>query len=163
LIEIANKLQGFKNNQHPRLWICYYLPDMEIDSGGWATTHFNPTLEVKILGLSKKEAKKLSHPETVGNGEKIIGSWLDKSARGLEGRITIYKKEDRLFMRKVYKDASEDNDECIRYKVGKQARIKKKNDKLGDYFVIDAKGYLWNGDAEGLWGKCEKLITTSRD
>jgi hypothetical protein len=157
LVEIANELHGFKNNKQPRLYIGYLLPGRKLNTGCWATTDFNPTLKVKILGMTKEEAKKISQPKTEKKGKEIIGTWLDKSVQGLEGRITIYKIGNKLFMRKVFKDGSTRNDECVQYKVGKQTRIKKKHDKLGDYFVIDPKGYLWNGDAEGLWGKCKKI------
>jgi hypothetical protein len=38
---------------------------MEIGAGAWATTHFDPTLEVKILGLPVEEEQ-----EQVGQQEK---------------------------------------------------------------------------------------------
>lgn len=158
MVEIANELHALKNNQQPKLYIAYLLPDMKINSGAWATTHFTPNLEVKILGMTKEEAEKISQQTIAENGEKIIGSWLDTSVQGLESRITIYEKETKLFMRKVFKDGSTTDDECIQYKVGEQIRIKKKTTTLRDYFVIDTEGNLWNGDAEeGLWGKCKKI------
>lgn len=38
-----------------RTFIVYYLPGMTVDAGGWATTHFTPDLEVRILGSTGEE------------------------------------------------------------------------------------------------------------
>jgi hypothetical protein len=38
--------------KYERVYICYYLPGMEVDAGAWATGHFNPDLEVRIFGTS---------------------------------------------------------------------------------------------------------------
>lgn len=154
---IALKLKAQDNKKYKRTFIGYYLPNMKINAGYWASTHFNPNLEIKIYGMSKKEFEKITKTKTVNKKEKIIGSWIDTES-AFKGRITIYKKDNKLYMRKIYKDGSIANHECKKYKVGSQSRIKKKSDKLGDYFVIDKKGYLWHGDSEeGLWGKCKKI------
>ena len=48
---VAMKLRASDPNEYRRTFIGYYLPDMRVGAGGWATTHFNPDLEVKILNL----------------------------------------------------------------------------------------------------------------
>jgi hypothetical protein len=143
LRKIAIRLKRSDTNEYERTFITYYLPGMKVGTGAvWASSHFNPNLEVRFFGLTKQEVETLSQKEIEQPDEKIIGRWLDEVLTSMEGRITIYQKGDQLFMRKVYKDGSVGNDECVKYRVGKQTRIKKKRDKLGDYFVIDAKGYL---------------------
>jgi len=37
-------------SSYERAFLVYYLPDMKFGTGGWATTHFNPNLEVRIFG-----------------------------------------------------------------------------------------------------------------
>ena len=59
LYKIANELREDGRRKYQRVFICYYLPDMEVGTGAWATSHFNPDLDVKILGLSKKEKSQL--------------------------------------------------------------------------------------------------------
>ena len=49
---IALELKSNDSRQYDRTFIVYYLPAMNVDSGGWATTNFNPTLDVRILGLT---------------------------------------------------------------------------------------------------------------
>ena len=57
---IALKLKSQDSRDYDRTFITYYLPGMTVGAGAWATTHFTPDLEVKILGLSTEEEKKLS-------------------------------------------------------------------------------------------------------
>jgi len=33
---------------YDKTFILYYLPGMQVDSGAWATTHFNPKLKIRI-------------------------------------------------------------------------------------------------------------------
>lgn len=50
LTVLSNHLyKKHKGKKFERVFICYYLPGMEIDAGAWATGHFDPELEVKIL------------------------------------------------------------------------------------------------------------------
>lgn len=47
---IAHKLKAQDSRPYERTFIGYYLPGMPVNAGYWATTHFNPNLEVRILG-----------------------------------------------------------------------------------------------------------------
>jgi len=66
LTKIAYEIKNSDKTNYDRIYICYYLPGWETDSGAWATTHFNPGLEVKILGLEKEETEKL-YKNSLGN------------------------------------------------------------------------------------------------
>lgn len=37
-------------SSYERSFLVYYLPGMTFGAGGWATTHYNPNLEVRIFG-----------------------------------------------------------------------------------------------------------------
>lgn len=51
LTELAKQLYSqYEGEKYDRVFICYYLPGMVLNSGAWATSHFNPDLEVRILG-----------------------------------------------------------------------------------------------------------------
>jgi hypothetical protein len=52
---IALEVKNADSNSYDRTFIGYYLPGMKVNSGYWATTHSNPTLEVKILGTTIEE------------------------------------------------------------------------------------------------------------
>lgn len=42
----------YKGKKYDRVFICYYLLGMVVDNGAWASGHFNPDLEIKILKTS---------------------------------------------------------------------------------------------------------------
>ncbi len=49
LATIANLLRDADDMIYLRTYIVYYLPGMESGQGGWATSHFNPDLEVRLI------------------------------------------------------------------------------------------------------------------
>lgn len=51
LQNIAKSLfSAHKGRKYDKVFICYYLPGMVKDEGAWATSHFTPKLEVRIIG-----------------------------------------------------------------------------------------------------------------
>ena len=54
---IAVELKSGDSRHYERTFIVYYLPEMPVGGGGWATTHFDPGLEVRILGLAGQEER----------------------------------------------------------------------------------------------------------
>ena len=52
LRSIAVELKNLDRRHYERTFICYYLPDMQVGEGAWATTHFDPDLTVHIQGLT---------------------------------------------------------------------------------------------------------------
>lgn len=54
---LAIRLRDADPTHYKRTFICYYLPGMKIGPGGWATSHFNPELEARIMGLSVAESE----------------------------------------------------------------------------------------------------------
>jgi len=49
---------------------------MQVDAGAWATTHYNPDLDVRILGFTADAAASLSaKPDATDRDE--IGRWID--------------------------------------------------------------------------------------
>jgi len=101
---IALELKSEDNRTYERTFIMYYLPDMTVGAGAWATTHFNPDLQVRILGLTAEEETKLVTQREPANRE-IIGRWLNESPF-VESRITIFREEGNLFIEQTFKDGS---------------------------------------------------------
>ncbi len=77
LHEIALKVKAKEERQHERTVIFYYLPPAfpELAGQPWATTIFNPALDVKVLGLSQEEEKMMRSMRLDHKGERI-GAWL---------------------------------------------------------------------------------------
>ena len=101
LRSIATQLRDSDSNSYQRTFIGYYLPDMEVNAGYWATSHFNPDLEVKILGLTIEEEKKvIAESQPVG---EVVGRWFDQF---IGCAVTIREDNGVLVLERKFKDGS---------------------------------------------------------
>ena len=85
---LALKLKSQDSRDYDRTFITYYLPGMTVGAGAWATTHFRPDLEVKILGLWTEEEKKLSTAPAV-SGEIVHPDEFSAHTKQL---LALYKE-----------------------------------------------------------------------
>lgn len=150
LRQLAIELRAKEPKKYDRMFIVYYLPDMTVGAGAWATTHFNPNLDVRILGMTIEEEKNLFKGKKIKSG-KIIGIWADE----LLGKVTIIKKGSGYIIEKKYKDGSGGTEDLIGYKVRGKSAFKEKGDTSGEHYVIERSGGLGVYDSLGL-------ITTMR-
>ena len=151
---IALKLKSQDVRYYDRTFMTYYLPGMAVGAGAWATTHFDPDLEVRILGLTAEEEEKLVAEAAPPNRE-IIGCWLDESPI-IASRITIFREDTKLFIERKFKDGSTFKKEIVARPstVGKRFEDKEANDS-GEFDLIDSQGNLQ------LWSQ-NGLITTAK-
>jgi hypothetical protein len=122
-----------------KVWIYYYLPDMKIGSGAWATTHFTPNLEINILGSTEKQDKK-SAEKAEGIDGKIIGKW--KEEQYTSSVYVIYQKDNHIFIRTIFPNSQINDESLIMSSEGDITRYDYKEDGYnGEYFKI-ADGIL---------------------
>ncbi len=96
LNQLALTLKERERKPYEQIFIFWYLQEMEIGAGAWATTHFNPNLEVRILGITTEKEKELTASDE-NRGGFVLGKWFDNSIGGGKytlmnnnGTITIY-------------------------------------------------------------------------
>lgn len=158
LRSIAMELKSSDPATYERTFIVYLLPDMKVGAGAWATTHFNPNLEVRILGLTVEQEQRL-RTETRPASRVVVGSWLDESAAGTANKVTIFREGGKLFMERKYPDGSSGKQEMIEKRVAGGMRFEKKaGSQFGEYYLIDRQGNLQCLDRDGqVWvaGKVE--------
>lgn len=156
LHSIAMKLRNADSNSYEHTFIGYYLPGMEVNAGYWATTHFNPELEVRILGMTVEQEQALTQ-EPQDASREVIGTWLDE--RPFAGnRITIFRKDGKLFMENRYKDGSGDTKELAATKSPLGQRFDKVDDStVGGFWIIDSNGDLQLRDNEGWIATAKKI------
>lgn len=144
LTSIARGLQSEKPN-FARTYIEYYLPDMVEGAGAWATTHFDPGLNVEILGLSVDELEQVSNAPTDPN---VIGRWVAQA----DGYTIIIRREgNRLLLTRTYADGSEGEHPIRERQAPRGIRYDFiENSDTGDYFVLRADGDLEARDDLGL-------------
>jgi hypothetical protein len=146
LKKIAEKIKRSDGRDYERTFIGYHIKQKR-DSGYWATTHYNPNLQVLILGLTKTAESSLSKPEPSSSDKKVIGTWLDDWSF-IGSKITIYySKDGKLIFENIYSDGSsttemvESNDPR-----GKKLETARGN-SIGEYYIINASNQL------EFWGK----------
>ena len=146
---IALKLKAQDSGTYDRTFMFYYLPGMTVSAGAWATTHFTPDLEVRILGLTAEAENKLVTQPQAANRE-VIGRWLDDTPL-IGNRTTIFREKGKLFMEHLFKDGSNHKTELIERKSPLGRRFDKvKSSRAADHWVLDSNGNLQVRDNDGL-------------
>jgi hypothetical protein len=153
---IALELKAKDPRRYDRTFITYYLPHMAVGEGAWATTHFNPDLDVKILGLTTEEADALS-AAPAPQGQELIGRWLDESPL-VGGRISIVRERGKLYLENVFKDGGSGRQEVTETKspLGRRFDALEKP-RSGDHWILDFSGNLQIRDNDGLIATAKKL------
>ena len=149
LRSLALQIQKKAPQEFERIFILYYLPGMTPGAGAWATSHFNPNLEVKILGLTIGEEEVLkSQPNNVSNN--VIGEWIDETPY-IAGKYTFLKRNGKILMVIKFKDGSTLEREMLQFeRSGNLAYREQGDNDFGEYYVIESNGNLSAYDNEGF-------------
>lgn len=149
LHKLALNLKEAQPRKYVRLFIEYYLPGMTPGSGAWATSHFNPNLEIRILGTTIEEEKALKAGSKESSDE-IIGEWLDESPY-VGAKYTLMKKNGKIIMVRKFKDGSGSEKEMIQKNHSGKLRFEEKEgNDFGEYYIIERNGNLGAYDSSGL-------------
>ena len=138
LTNLANKLRGTRT-KYDKVWIFYTLPNMKVGSGAWATTHFTPTLEIKILGSTEKEESNTNNAANVVDG-KQIGKWYEQQATS--ATYLYYEKDKKFFMKTIFKDGTSMEAKMNPKKVSNGLQLTDPEDTHGEYYIISKSGEL---------------------
>ena len=139
LTAVANELRSTRK-QYNHLWIGYTLENMKVGSGGWATTHFTPNLEVQILGATADEEKELNELAKNVEGGQILGQWFEQQATS--ATYVYYEKNKKLYMKTIYKDKSSTEVVVNKRKVENGLRVYDTENAHGEYYIISDSGNL---------------------
>jgi len=152
---IALELKSQDSRRYERTFIVYYLPDMTVGAGGWATTHFTPDLKVSILGSTLEQEQAFLN-EATPSDRKIIGRWVNDSIVGT--RITIFRQEGDLYIEHVYKDGSSGKEALVETSSTLGRRFDMvEGSSSGDHWILDSQGDLQIRDNEGLISTARKV------
>lgn len=153
---LAITLKSQDARDYDRTFITYYLPGMEVGAGAWATTHFNPDLEVQILGMTIAEEESVLADPMPPNRE-IIGRWLDQSPM-IGCSITIFREDGKLFIERIFKDGSRLKEELGEVTTPMGRRFDNvEGSSTGDHWVLGSDGNLQIRDNDGLIITAKKI------
>lgn len=118
-------------------------------AGAWATSHFNPNLEVRILGTTIEEEKTLKGKSEKLPGE-IIGQWLDEVPY-VCAKYTLIKNNGKIIMRQKFKNGSSSEKEMVQKNQSGRLRFEEKGgNDFGEYYLIERNGNLGAYDSDGF-------------
>lgn len=137
-------------NSYDNLWIFYYLPEMKVGSGAWATTHFTPDLEIKILGATAEQTKKIVDKSNEIEG-KIIGKW--KEEQYTSSVYVLYQNNGQLIMRTISPNSQTSDEKLFKKKDGSSIRYDYTEGYNGEYFKVNS-----NNELE-FYNKEDKMFT----
>lgn len=136
---------------YERTFITYVL--QENPSQAWATTHFNPYLEITYIGQSLADHNALSDQQLQIEGT-AIGQWWVEYAYSY--KAAIFSKEGEIFLTRIFADGSGDTKPLVVTDVGGVKRYQTESDiEHGEYMTID------NGNLE-FWGSTGNNFNTAK-
>lgn len=152
LRSISLKIKSIDRKNYDRTFISYCLPGKE-ESGAWATSHFDPDLDVRIYGLTIKE-EAIFRDEAVDPTWEVVGSWFVEDVSG--EKRTIYKLDDILYMETGFPAIGAYSVELTELPAqGERMFETKSGSDIGEFYLIDQHGHLqfWgrNGHFATAW------------
>lgn len=162
LKSIAHQLKQkiFRNAE--RVFMSYFLPDMENGNGAWATTHFESNqFDIRINGFTIEQEEKLVDGfET--DTRNIIGRWLDNSPL-LSHSLTLFRKDSGLFLERNFSDGSSQTNELRPSNIDEGIRYDDiEENSHSEYFTVDSYGTLHLFSSEGEFRKLRPYLQTKR-
>ena len=144
LRSIAQEIYASSSKRYERTFIGYSIHELGLDQQAWATTHFNPNLEVKILGLTLEQERLMREETKSVEGEKAIGIWIDER---IGGKLTIFEKNGISYLRSEYSDGSSGEQELVSEEASGGRKYATPDNGFGEYFVLSEDGRLefWGG------------------
>ena len=153
---LSEELKKTEKKNYERTYIYYLLPGQKVGAGAWATSHFLPTVEVEILGLTLEETAKLVH-RAKNNSADEVGIWLDDRPY-VGSTITIRRKDGKLYIETKYEDGSGSNEEMTETKSGSSIKLVQAGRNIhGEYYILDQNNELSAGGLNGIFHTYKKI------
>ena len=149
LKKIAIKLRNDESKKYERTFILYFLPGMKTDTGAWASTHFDPKLEVEILGMTIEKEKELKKDKSSNSSDIIIGKWLDETPFA-SGKYTILKRKEEYIVTCKYLSGSTSEEIVIKSMYYGKSKFVELDNSAGEYYLIEKNGKLSIYDDMGI-------------
>jgi hypothetical protein len=146
LRRIAEEIHSSNSHQFDRTFITYYLPGVNINQMAWATTHYDPDLEVEILGPKLGDLEKAAKEKTSDSG--LVGQWID-----VMGVIKITVRLGRPVLVESFKDGYGPplTENLIEHSSRRGRRFDVVDSEDRDRYTILKDGRLEQSDKDGVF------------
>lgn len=150
---LAEKIHSLSDVSVERTFIGYQLKGDHKNQNYWATTHYNPHLDVNIIGATAEDYEKLismQNPE----GE-VLGSWV--VSWGYTYKMTVYRVNNKTYVRNTFADGSMADQEVELSQTGQGFKLQDEAGKgHGEYYIINNVGNI------EFWGKSGNFYTATK-
>lgn len=150
---IALELKAGDSRPYDRTLIVYYLPEMPVGSGGWATSNFDPALDVRILSIDGPGERADVSASLISDREDI-GSWLD-DVSGIQ--IVMYREGGKSYVEQYFRDGKFLKEELAGNPSTPGQRLVTTGGSGGGHWVIDPSGNLQIRDNVGLISTAKRI------
>lgn len=150
LATLAEELYNTKDKQR-RFYIFYNLKDNQNPFMAWATSHFDPELEITINGSTNTE-----NDQMLTEAKKVPGNIIGifNETDRIYSIYTIYENNGKTFIRMTFKDGESMDNEVEKVNSKNGIRYNYKEDvSQGEYFVL-------NNDVLEFYNSENKMFTT---
>ena len=144
---VARRLRDHAPRRFARTFIVYYLPGMEVDAGGWATSHFTPELKVQILGSPLGGGSLLDRMRRE-HGEGLVGVW-ENNQPGFAGTFVLFATESGFGLERIFPDGSVGRKELVERSSSVGRRFEDPENRFGEFYLLRG-GNLELHDTEGI-------------
>ena len=93
LENVAKRIyRNYGGSDYAVVFIVYYQIGMQIGSGGYASSHFRPNLEIEIYGLTNKMIDTIKQSNSETNNYWIDDDWLSLATiRKVNNKFELYR------------------------------------------------------------------------
>lgn len=95
---LAEKIKAAQTHKTDRTFISYTLEGHP--SMSWATTHYNPDLEVSVLGLSNEDYQQLLSKSLSVEYPQLVGAWIGE--RSFNALYVVYVNDGAVHQDLVF-------------------------------------------------------------
>ena len=151
---IAEEIKRREAEECERIFIVHYLPGMEVKAGAWATSHFTPNLEVRIMGQTVEQAN--SAPPLL-DGE-LVGRWRRDVLPA--GWLTIVRRDDQLIARWDYLTDGSNSENSLDESQLPDGRLRFEDqgeNAFVEYYIVETDGRI------GLYDEDGQILLMERD
>jgi hypothetical protein len=136
LKSLANRIKADSTKSYQKTSIFFLLPGQEVDAGAWARAVFAPALQINIIGATAEQKNRLDQLP-LPDGE-VIGDWYLDAPGSSSHRITLFRRDGKVYMRRFFGDGSSGEAEVM-----PQGRHRYFEDNpFGDWMQINERGNL---------------------
>lgn len=144
---LAYRLKEQASGAFERTFIVYYLSGMEVGAGGWATSHFDPELDVQILGVSEEASSQIENIRDQ-YGQDLIGIW-ENNQPGSAATFALFRTESGFGLEEIFADGSSRTLTVQEQPSEIGRRFEDPENTFGEYWLLRG-GRLELRDSEGV-------------